>query len=340
MVHRALPTRTGEEVGNSLLAPIVQVPCFIRGTHNDNMSTLLKALALTCPIWMSAAPAKAVPQERHGPVDTQHASDSFIRPATRIVSLQPSFTEAICALGGCDALVGVDRFSLWPQQVSALPKVGSLRDPDIERIVALRPDVVLSRPGHRVDDRLEGLGIRVLTLDAQTYEDMAQVLETLAVLLGRPGSGIRLWRRTSEQLAMLQRQIPPKWQGKKVYFELHGGTSATAAGEASFIGQTLQGLGLVNIAGRDLPMYPRLNPEYVVRANPDLIITMAETAIPPSNRQGWNRIAALRNNGHCRIPNDEYDILVRPGPRIDEAARLIVQCLQRLALPNSAMSKQ
>ena len=247
------------------------------------------------------------------------------------MSLQPSFTEAICALGGCDALVAVDRHSLWPQQAAALPKVGSLRDPDIERIVALRPDMVLSRPGHKVGERLESLGIQVLTLNAQTYEDMAQEMETLATLIGRPGTGTRLWRQTREKLAALRQQVPPQWRGKKVYFELHSGMAA--AGEASFIGQTLHGLGLVNIAGRDLPMYPRLNPEYVVRANPDLVITMTDMPVPPPERQGWNRIAALRGNGYCRIPNAEFDLLVRPGPRIDEAARQIVQCLQQLPPP-------
>lgn len=303
------------------------------------MSDYLKALALTSALSLAAAPLPSAAQQGALQlVDARHKTITLARPAQRIVSLQPSFTEALCVLGGCDALVAVDRHSLWPQQAAALPKVGSLRDPDIERIVALRPDVVLLRPGHKVGERLESLGIPVLTLNAQTYEDMAQEMETLATLIGRPGAGRRLWQQTSEQLAALRRQVPAHWQGKRVYFELHSGMAA--AGEASFIGQTLQGLGLVNIAGRDLPMYPRLNPEYVVRANPDLIITMADMPVPPPERQGWNRIAALRGNGYCRIPNAEFDLLVRPGPRIDEAARLIVRCLQQLPPSDDKLSNK
>ena len=80
-------------------------------------------------------------------------------------------------------------------------------------------------------------------------------------------------------------------------------------------------------------MYPKLGPEYVVRANPDVIITMADMPVPPPKRQGWSSIAALRNQRYCRIPNAEFDALVRPGPRIDEAARRIVQCLRQLPLP-------
>ncbi|MDR3003556.1 MAG: helical backbone metal receptor [Acidovorax sp.] len=299
------------------------------------MSDYLKALALSSALSLASAPTQAAPPQGIRLVDARHKAIALPRPAQRIVSLQPSFTEAICALGGCHALVGVDRYSSWPMQATTLPQVGSIRDPDIERIIALKPDVVLARPNHRVDERLERLGITVLTLNAQTYEDMERELETLAQLLGCPGDGTRLWRQTRERLEALRRQMPAQWQGKKVYFELHSGMAA--AGEASFIGQTLHNLGLVNIAGRDLPMYPKLSPEYVVRANPDLIITMADLPVPPPERQGWSRVTALRGNHYCRIPNAEFDVLVRPGPRIDEAARHIVQCLQRMPLPAGGM---
>lgn len=299
--------------------------------HDKKMNDYLKVLALSSAISVLTPAVLAHAGSAVQLVDAKQRTIAFAAPARRIVSLQPSFTEAICALGGCDTLVGVDRFSTWPQQVTLLPQVGSLRDPDIERIVALKPDVVLARPGHKVDERLESLGIKVLTLNAQTYEDMARELEVLATLLGRPGAGTRLWQQMHERLAVLRSEMPRQWQGKKVYFELHSGMAA--AGEASFIGQTLHGLGLVNIAGRDLPMYPKLGPEYVVRANPDVIITMADMPVPPPKRQGWSSIAALRNQGYCRIPNAEFDALVRPGPRIDEAARRIVQCLRQLPLP-------
>lgn len=294
------------------------------------MSDYLKALALS-----SAMALPAVPVHGHAAAiqlaDARHKTVALPAPAQRIVSLQPSFTESVCALGGCHTLVGVDRFSVFPAQVVGTTTVGSLRDPDIERIVALRPDVVLSRPNHKVNERLEALGVRVLALQAQTYDDMAQELETVAQLLGQPGRGTQLWQQTRARVAQFQQHMPAAWQGKKVYFELHSGMAA--AGEASFIGQTLQQLGLVNIAGRDLPMYPKLSPEYVVRANPDLIITMADLPVPPTARQGWQHTAALKANRYCRIPNAEFDVMVRPGPRIDEAAKHIVQCLQRLPAP-------
>ncbi len=266
--------------------------------------------------------------------DARQKSISFDKPVQRIVSLQPSFTEAICALNACDRLVGVDRYSSWPAQIGNVPKVGSLRDPDLEKILALKPDVVLVRPNHRLDEKLESLGIKVITLNAQTYSDVERELEVLAILLGKPGEGARLWQQTGRRLEQFRTNMPPEWIGKKVYFELHSGMAA--AGELSFIGQTLQRLGLVNIASRDLPMYPKLSPEYVVRANPDVVITMADMVAPqPTERQGWSGINAVRHQRHCRIPSDNFDVMVRPGPRIDEAARQIVQCLQRLTPPKN-----
>ncbi len=295
------------------------------------MNDYFKLLAMTSAISVLTPAVAGSAGTQAQRVDAPAKNVAFKAPVRRIVSLQPSFTEAVCALGGCDALVGVDRYSSWPLQVTMLPQVGSLRDPDIERIVTLKPDVVLARPGHKVDERLESLGVRVVTMHAQTYEDMARDLEVIALLLGKPGAGTRLWQQMQTRLAEQRRTMPPQWQGKKVYFELHSGMAA--AGETSFIGQTLQGLGLVNIAGRDLPMYPKLGPEYVVRANPDVIISMADMRTPFADRQGWSNISALRNGRHCRIPNVEFESLMRPGPRIDETARRIVQCLQQLPTP-------
>ncbi len=294
------------------------------------VSSAISVVAALSPVGGQAAVASSKTPLKVA--DARQKTVVFDAPVQRIVSLQPSFTEAICALGACDRLVGVDRFSSWPEQVAGLPKVGSLRDPDMEKILALKPDVVLVRPNHRLDEKLEKLGIKVLTLNAQTHGDVARELEVLSTLLGRPGEGTRLWRQTQQGLARYRQAMPREWLGKKVYFELHSGMAA--AGELSFIGQTLQSLGLVNIAGADLPMYPKLSPEYVVRANPDVMITMADMLAPqPTERPGWGRLNALQSQRHCRIPNANYDVMVRPGPRIDEAARQIVQCLQKLPPP-------
>jgi len=105
-------------------------------------------------------------------------------PPQRIVSLLPSLTETVCELRACARLVATDRFSDWPLAVRALPKVGGLEDAQIERIVALRPDLVLTAVSSRAIDRLEALGLPVLALEPRNHAEMLRVIGRVARALG------------------------------------------------------------------------------------------------------------------------------------------------------------
>jgi len=116
-------------------------------------------LARSMVAWLLAA---LPPLAAHAQItlrDDRGAAVTLLAPPQRIVSLLPSLTESVCALGACAHLVGTDRFSNAPASVIALPKLGGIDDAQIERIVALKPDVVLVSSSARVTDRLEGLGL-------------------------------------------------------------------------------------------------------------------------------------------------------------------------------------
>jgi len=100
----------------------------------------------------------------------------------RIVSLVPSLTESICALGECARLVGTDRYSNWPEPVRTLPKLGGLDDAQVERIAALKPDLVLAAPSARAVERLEGVGLKVIVLHSRSHQDVKRSLQLLATL--------------------------------------------------------------------------------------------------------------------------------------------------------------
>ena len=102
----------------------------------------------------------------------------------RIVSLLPSLTETVCALGQCQRLVGVDRYSNWPESVAKLPRLGGGIDPQIESVVALAPDLVLMATSARGADRLRALGLKVLSLEPKSHADMQRVITTLGQVLG------------------------------------------------------------------------------------------------------------------------------------------------------------
>ena len=109
--------------------------------------------------------------------DDRGTTHEWARPPQRIVSVLPSLTETVCELGQCHRLVGVDRYSNHPAAVRRLPQVGGGIDPQIESIVALRPDVVLMSASSRGVDRLEALGLRVLTFEARNAREARSVTD-------------------------------------------------------------------------------------------------------------------------------------------------------------------
>ncbi|MDQ5896196.1 MAG: cobalamin transport system substrate-binding protein [Pseudomonadota bacterium] len=246
----------------------------------------------------------------------------------RIVSLMPSLTETVCALEACDRLVGVDRYSNWPAAVGRLPHLGGMDDPQIERIVALRPDLVLAAPSSRAVGRLQALGLRVVVLESRTSEEARRTAEALAVLLGQPGQGAALWARIDAQVQRAVARVPAAWQGRRVYFEVDA--APYAAGRSSFIGELLQRFGLVNIVPAQLGPFPKINPEFIVRAAPDVVMAIDRNIAEMPTRPGWSTLKALQAGRACAFTASGYDTLVRPGPRLGDAAELVADCLGAL----------
>jgi cobalamin transport system substrate-binding protein len=262
---------------------------------------------------------------------------SFGKTPQRIVTLLPSLTESVCALDACARLVGTDSFSNWPAAVASLPKLGGLEDATVEGIAALHPDVVLAGTSSRVIGRLEELGIPVVALEPKSLSGIHRVLSSIALLLGNPSDAERVWQRMDAQIAAAAAQVPGAFRGGHVYFEI--AEAPYAAGASSFIGELLARLGLSNIVPADLGPFPRLNPEYVIRAQPDLIMTSERELSGMASRPGWDTLTALRAGRTCGFASADIDMMVRPGPRLGEAAGMVVACLSKLPvsrLPASA----
>lgn len=244
----------------------------------------------------------------------------------RIITLLPSLTETVCELGSCARLVGTDRYSNHPASVRSLPKTGGLDDANIELIASLKPDVVLLALSSRVTDRLESLGIKVVALEPRTYNDVQRVAGKVAQILGDAGAGARLWQRLQAQVGAAAQSVPASARGLSVYYEVD--SAPYAAGESSFIGETLSRLGGRNIVPASLGPFPKLNPEYVVRADPQLIMISQRHAGEVSTRPGWERIRAVRDQRVCAFTSEQGDVLSRPGPRMGEAAQIMARCLR------------
>jgi iron complex transport system substrate-binding protein len=285
---------------------------------------LLRALLTSCfGLAMLAAAAQPIVVR-----DDRGAEHRFSTPPKRIVTMLPSLTETAWVLGAGSRLVGVDRFSNWPADIQHLPRLGGLEDAQIEAIAALKPDVVLASSASRAMDRLEALGFVVLRLKSESHADMRRTLDLVARLLGTPAEADRVWQRLEHEIAAAASRVPASQRGRRVYFEIGGGPYA--AGTSSFIGETLARLGMSNIVPRELGPFPKLNPEYVVRAKPELIMGVQREQAGLMERPGWGALKAVRERQLCGFETPQYEILIRPGPRMGEAAALLADCLATL----------
>lgn len=294
-------------------------------------SLLVLLIAFFLPAFLAVAQNPAGTSIRI--VDDRGHAQFFSHPPLRIASLLPSLTESVCALGQCHRLAGVDRYSNFPASVRLLPVLGGGLDPHIEAIVALRPDVVLLAPSAlRAVVRLESLGLRVVALEPKTHSDVRRVLQTLGLLMAVPQStgADRVWQAIDTEMAAAARTLRVSAKASRIYFAV--GSSGYAASEASFIGETLQRLGVNNVVPAALGPFPKLNPEFVVQANPDIWMGSSTGALLATPYPGWRSIRAIKEQRICRFDAGQTDVLVRAGPRMAEAAWLMAACIEKFSV--------
>jgi len=287
------------------------------------MRDALRCLWLACCAWVCTAQATTVLDDRQQKIDIPQAPQ-------RIVSLLPSLTETVCTLGACQRLVGVDRYSNWPASVRAVPRVGGGLDPNIESIVALKPDLVLAAGSTRGADWLQALGLTVLRLEPRTHADAQRVLRTVGQALHVPATDTdRVWRDIQTGVQVAVQSLSLQARAQRVYFEVS--PTPYGASESSFIGETLTRMGVANILPTSLGPFPQVNPEFVVRAQPDVIMAGDSSRASMAQRPGWSGLRAMQGQRLCVFGPDDADMLVRAGPRMAEGARLMAACLNRAA---------
>ena len=133
------------------------------------------------------------------------------------------------------------------------------------------------------------------------------------------------WQAAQAGVDRVARSLPPRAHGLRVYYEVSRGPYA--AGASSFLGETLARLGVQNIVPASLGPFPKLNPEYIVKANPDLIIVSQDGVADMVSRPGWSDMRAVRERRICALSSAQTDVVVRPGPLLAEGARILADCI-------------
>ena len=139
---------------------------------------------------------------------------------------------------------GYAEYCVTPE-VQALPKLGGLDDAQVERIARLKPDLVLAAPSARAVERLEALGLPVMVLHTRSHAEVRRALQLIAAVVGDAAAAERVWQRIEAQFDLAAARVPQALRGRSVYFEVE--TAPYAAGPGSFIGQSLQRLGLLDL---------------------------------------------------------------------------------------------
>jgi len=243
----------------------------------------------------------------------------------RLVVMLPSLTETICALGACGRIVGVDTYSNFPEAVNKLPKVGGLYDPNLEAILALKPDLVLISVYGKLQEPLEKAGVPTFALKIESYDDITRTTRLLGQILNLRSEAERLIAKIQAQVYAVEAKAAATKDRPTVYYEID--PTPYTAGPDSFIGVLIAKARGVNIIPKELGAFPQISPELVVQKNPDVIVLTHPGLADLKKRPGWSGIKAVKTGRICDFSSQaDDDLLSRPGPRVAQGLQLLVTC--------------
>ncbi len=300
--------------------------------------SLVKWLLAAAGIVAVAAIAIALVSRGNQPVKSPQAG------ALRIVSLAPSVTEIIFALGLGECLVGATQYCTWPPEAKRIERVGGFGTPNVERLLALRPDLVVAAGLERKEaaEALRQAGIRVLDVTIRNFEELFAAILEIGKEAGRPSQAEALVKTMRAELDAVARRYAsvPQERRPRVFVEIWH-DPLTTAGAASFLNDLVSRAGGVNVAGALPQPHPRVNPEKVIEWDPDFIVTAymarpGRAAAQVASRIGWAGIKAVKNG---RIIDDiPADLLLRSGPRLVEGVKALA--VRLYPLPAAGVSRE
>jgi iron complex transport system substrate-binding protein len=232
-------------------------------------------------------------------------------PVRRVVTLAPSLTEMVLAVGAGERLVGVSRFDRMPE-VAKLRRVGGFTDPSVEAVLALKPDLVLvfPGPGNRGPvEKMAQLGLRVLVLPLHTVKDTLAAMRAVGQALGKGPESEALVARIEATRARVRAAAAKAKRAPRVLL-VYGFEPLVVAGPGSFADELLRDAGGVNIAADAGTPYPVYSAERAVVARPDVVIDAADVDV---GKEKFRNLPGLREARWVQVPTLA---LLQPGPSL------------------------
>ncbi|NTW53162.1 MAG: cobalamin-binding protein [Chlorobiaceae bacterium] len=251
----------------------------------------------------------------------------------RIVSLAPSLTEMLYAIGAGDQLVGRTSACDWPAEAKKVPVIGAFGRPSLEVLAAAEPDLVIDvdLADEQIGRKIAAMKIRHEPIRCKTPEEIPPALRRLGQLTGHVRQADSLAEAIEKGLAGFRKEADLKTQKSGVYLEIWNDPLWTG-GKHSFTSSMIAYAGGRNIGDVVEKEYFEVSPEWVIRQDPDVIACMYMSKKTPAqqvveNRTGWSNMGAVRNR---RVYGDfDNNIYLRPGPRVLEGIASLKALLER-----------
>ncbi|WP_316933410.1 cobalamin-binding protein [Marinobacter sp. AL4B] len=285
----------------------------------------LKAIAMVLSLMLLAPFGLAAPV---CVTDDQGEEICLDQPAKRIATLSPGATELAFAAGAGDKVVAVVNYSDYPEAALKLPLVGNHTRIDLEALLALKPDLVITwRTGNPPAqmEMLQALGLPMFAIEPRTFEGVSKVIEQLSILAGTEQEGFAEAERFRKGIAVIAKQYRDA-KPIPVFYQVWQ-TPLMTINNDHLIGKVVQLCGGVNVFG-DMPrLVPRISAEVVLAADPHAIITGSVEGIEDNQLDHWKNypgMSAVAKNNLFFVPASPIS---RPTPRLLEASRDICQRL-------------
>ncbi len=252
----------------------------------------------------------------------------------RLISLSPSATETVAAVGAVDWLVGVDQYSSYPPAVALLPKVGDYLTPNLEVILRLRPTLVLVDDVHRATaEALHDAGIATLRCEIQTLADVETAVRDVGAKLGKADAATQILTQISQAkaTALAAASSAPQRTRPAVLAVIDRQTGSlgglVAAGPGSWLDELLTAVGATNALAASPVRYPKISLEEVLRAQPAFILDLSDASSHDDALELWQGVSVPATHaGRVRVLTDSY--LRAPSPRVAAAIQALRTALQ------------
>lgn len=248
---------------------------------------------------------------------TSQSNEKVRKRPLRLVSLAPSNTELLAALGATDHLVGVCTYCDYPQQISSITRVGTFVSANLERLARLKPDAVLLVSGQEhLEAALKHNNFKTIVLKNNHLNDICLNIKELARLVGKEGKGEALAKNLEESMVSFHNIIGSAKNKPRVFYCVWPKPLMTV-GRSSFLDGVITACGGINIAAEMETAYPSYNAEKLLLAKPDVIIMPYEARNQEFLKQSpWKNLKAVKNNQVYFQPEPRCDMLARPTVRI------------------------